>query len=149
MVRVKSPQDLGAAITLFVIGAGGVWFGREYDVGTVSTMGPGYMPMLLSYSLIVFAAIIGFRAVRIEGPPLTPTRWRPIILILLSIVCFAVLIRTAGLLITAFVVPVVAATATSESKRLETLALSAFLAMFCVLVFVYGLGQALPVIGGD
>lgn len=149
MVRVKSPQDLGAAILLFGIGVGAIWFGREYETGTAGAMGPGYMPMLLSGGLIIFSGLIGFRALTIEGPPLSPTRWRPLILILLSILCFALLIRTAGLLATAFVVPAVAAAASSESRRLQTIALCAFLAVFCVLVFVYGLGQAIPVFGGE
>jgi len=149
MVRVRSPQDLGTAILLFVIGVGGIWFGREYEMGTAGEMGPGYMPMLLSGGLIVFAGVIAFRAMTIDGPPLSPTRWRALVLILFSILCFAILIRTAGLLVTAFVVPIVAAAASSESRRLEAVALSAFLAVFCVLVFVYGLGQAIPVFGGD
>lgn len=149
MVRIRSPQDLGAAILLLAIGIGGLWFGREYDIGTVAAMGPGYMPMLLSFALIAFAAIIGFRALTLDGPPLTPTGWRALTLVLLSILCFALLIRTAGLLVAAFVVPVVAAAASPESRRWETLFLSAFLSVFCVLVFVYGLGQAIPVFGGD
>jgi len=149
MVRVKSPQDLGAAVLLLVIGVGGLWFGREYEAGTAAAMGPGYMPMLLSLALIFFAAVIAFRAVTINGPALTPTAWRPLILVLASILCFALLIRTVGLLATAFVVPIVAAAASPESRRWETLILSAFLSVFCVLVFVYGLGQAIPVFGGD
>jgi hypothetical protein len=149
MVSIKSPQDLGAAITFFVIGVGGLWFGQEYDVGTMSAMGPGYMPMLLSYSLIVFGIGTGFSSLRYEGPAIATVRWRPVILILLSILLFALIIRTAGLLVTVSAVTVIAAVASTESKWLETIALAVFLSVFCVLVFIYGLGQAIPIIGGD
>ena len=149
MVRIRSPQDLGAAITLFLIGVGGWWFGREYDLGTISAMGPGYMPMLLSVALIFFSLVIGIRAFVIEGPPMARPLWRPVILILASIALFALLIRMVGLLPTTFIVTVVAAAASAESRRIETLALAVGLAIFCVLVFIYGLGQSMSVIGAE
>ena len=43
-MRIKSPQDVGAAIILIGLGLVGLWFGRDYDIGSVSRMGPGYMP---------------------------------------------------------------------------------------------------------
>ena len=70
MLRIKSPQDVGAAIILIVIGLAGLWFGRDYDIGSVSRMGPGYMPVLLSIGLLVFGAVIGLRAVTVDGPPI-------------------------------------------------------------------------------
>ena len=49
MVRVKSPQELGAAVVFLVIGLAGIYFGRELVFGTASRMGPGYFPTLLSW----------------------------------------------------------------------------------------------------
>jgi putative tricarboxylic transport membrane protein len=69
-VRIKSPQDAGAAVLLMVIGLGGLWFGRDYELGSVSQMGPGYMPMLLSIGLLIFGAVIALRAVTVDGPPI-------------------------------------------------------------------------------
>ena len=63
-LRIKSPQDVGAAIILIAIGLAGLWFGRDYDIGSVSRMGPGYMPALLSIGLLVFGAVIGLRRSR-------------------------------------------------------------------------------------
>ena len=79
---------------------------------------------------------------------MSPTHWRPILLILLSILMFALLIRTTGLLITSFAVSVVAALASFESRWKETMVLATVLAIFCVAVFIYGLGQSIAVIGG-
>ena len=66
-LRIKSPQDVGAAIILIAIGLAGLWFGRDYDIGSVSRMGPGYMPALLSIGLLVFGAVIGLRAITVDG----------------------------------------------------------------------------------
>ena len=39
MVHVRSPQDLGASVMLLFVGMGGLWFGREYAVGTAAPHG--------------------------------------------------------------------------------------------------------------
>ncbi len=149
MSRIKSPQDLGAAILLFVIGVAGLWFGREYEVGKASRMGPGYMPMALSWGLIIFGVVVGLRAVRLRGPAIEPIIWRTNVLILLAIICFAVLIRSAGLAPAIFVVTVLSGFASKESKWKETIVLGVFLAILCVLVFIYALRQSIPVIGSS
>jgi hypothetical protein len=147
MFRIKSPQDFGAAIILIVIGLAGLWFGRDYEMGTVSQMGPGYMPFLLSVGLIIFGGVISLRAVSVDGPPIERGLWYPGILILICVVLFALLIDTAGLAPTIFVVTVLCAFASPEVKWKEAVALGVGLAIFCVLVFVYGLRQPIPVFG--
>ena len=147
MFRIKSPQDFGAAITLIVIGLAGLWFGRDYEMGTVSQMGPGYMPMLLSVGLVIFGGVIGLRAVSVDGPPIEYGLWYPGVLILICVLLFAFLIGTAGLAPTIFVVAVLCAFASPEVKWKEAVALGVGLAIFCVLVFVYGLRQPIPIFG--
>ena len=148
MLRIKSPQDVGAAATFILIGIAGLWFGREYELGTTSQMGPGYMPMLLSVGLILFGVIVGLRAVTVQGPAFERIRWRSVLLILAAIVVFALLIETAGLLAATFAIVVLAACASGESSWKETIGLAVFLAVFCVLVFVYALRQPIPVLWG-
>jgi putative tricarboxylic transport membrane protein len=147
MIRIKSPQDAGAAILLIVIGLGGLWFGRDYELGTVSQMGPGYMPMLLSAGLVIFGAIVALRAITVDGPPIERGLWYPSALILLAVILFAFLIETAGLAPATFAVAVLSAFASAEVRWKEAVALGAGLAIFCVLVFVYGLRQPIPIFG--
>jgi hypothetical protein len=148
MLRIKSPQDVGAAATFILIGIAGLWFGREYEKGTASQMGPGYMPMLLSVGLILFGVIVALRGVTLQGPPIERSRWRATILILAAILAFAFLIETAGLLVATFAVVVLSACASSQASWKETIALAVFLAAFCVAVFVYALKQPIPVLWG-
>src|SRR4029078_10095479 len=92
-LRIKSPQDVGAAIILIAIGVAGLWFGRDYDIGSVSRMGPGYLPVLLSIGLLVFGAVIGLRAVTVDGPPIATGRWYPSAMVLAAVLMFAMLIE--------------------------------------------------------
>ena len=147
MFRVKSPQDFGAAVMFLLLGLAGLAFGREYEVGSASRMGPGYLPMLLSWGLIVFGVVVGLRAVTLQGPAIEPIVWRTNVLVLGAIVGFAFLIESAGLAISIFVVTVLTALASAESNWKESIALGVFLAISCVLVFIYALRQSMTVFG--
>ncbi len=145
MLRIKSPQDLGAAIVLAIIGFGGLWFGRDLDVGRFEDMGPGYLPIVLSWSLLGFAAIVLLRALTIQGPPIEKVAPRAVLLVIAATVLFALMIDTAGFASTVFAVTVVAAFGSREVKPKEVVALGVALAVFSVLVFVYALRQPLPI----
>src|SRR5262245_24671879 len=145
MIRITSPQDFGAAAIFILIGAAGLWFGREYDMGTVSQMGTGYVPRLLSLCLVGLGAVVAFRAITIEGPPIERIEWRPISLVLAAVLAFALLIDRAGLAIATFAVVVISSLAWPETRWKEILALGVFVAAFCVVVFVYGLKQSIPI----
>ena len=147
MPAIRNPQDFGAAALFIVIGAAGLWFGREYEVGVASDMGPGYLPMVLSWGLIIFGIIVGIRAIRVPGPKIEPVVWRAVILTLGAILAYAFLIEPAGLASAIFAVTVVSALASSESKWTETLVMGVSLSVFCVLVFIYALRQSLTVFG--
>ena len=144
MVRVKSPQDLGAGAVFALIGVAGLYFGRELAFGTAARMGPGYFPTLLSILILAIGIIVAIRGFTTEGPPIEPVQLRPIAMIIAAILIFGVLIGVVGLALTALLLTVFAAYARREVKLTETILLGAGLAAFTVAVFVYLLGQPLP-----
>ncbi|MET0629779.1 MAG: tripartite tricarboxylate transporter TctB family protein [Xanthobacteraceae bacterium] len=144
MVRVKSPQDLGAGAVFVLIGLAGLYFGRELAFGTAARMGPGYFPILLSVLILAIGIIVAIRGLTTEGPPIEPVQLRPIAMIIAAILIFGVLIDVVGLALTALLLTVFAAYARREVKLTETILLGAGLAAFTVAVFVYLLGQPLP-----
>jgi hypothetical protein len=144
MVRVKSPQDLGAGAVFVLIGVAGLYFGRELAFGTAARMGPGYFPTLLSILILAIGIIVAIRGLTAEGPPIEPVQLRPIAMIIAAILIFGVLIDVVGLVLTALLLTVFAAYARREVKLTETILLGAGLAAFTVAVFVYLLGQPLP-----
>ena len=144
MVRVKSPQDLGAGAVFVLIGVAGFYFGSDLAMGSAARMGPGYFPMLLSGLITALGLIVGFGSLAVEGPPIEPVQLRPILFIVAAILIFGFLIELVGLALTAILLTLFAAYARPEVKLGETLILGAGLALFTVVVFVYLLGQALP-----
>ena len=147
MVRVKSPRDLASSITFILIGLAGMWFAREYDFGAAARMGPGYFPMLVSGLLVLIGIVVGTQSLMIDGQSIDTIQWRSLLLITAGVVCFGALIEVAGLVPTIIATVAVAAYATHEATWKGTLGLAVFLGVFCVLIFVYALGQPLPIFG--
>ncbi len=144
MLRVKSPQDLGAGLVFLLLGLAGFYFGRDLAFGTAARMGPGYFPTLLSAMIFAIGLVVGLRGVTIVGPPIEPVQLRPILFIVAAILIFGFLIEAIGLALTAVLLTIFAAYARPEVKLGETIMLGVGLALFTVAVFVYVLGQALP-----
>jgi Tripartite tricarboxylate transporter TctB family len=143
-LRIKSPQDVGAAIVFMAIGAAGLYFGSDLTLGTAARMGPGYFPVMLSAIIFGIGVIVGCKGLTIEGPPLEPFRPRPILIIVAGILAFGFLIEKLGLAITAAFVTVLAGFARRDVNLMETFVLAACLALFCVGLFVYALSQPFP-----
>ena len=145
MLRIKKPQDIGAAALFILMGAAGLWFGQDLRYGTSARMGPGYFPIVLSWLLVGFGVVIAARSFVIEGPPIAKPNPRGLGIVFVAILLFGFLIDRLGLGVTALVVPLVAAFATPEVRWKEALVLSVSLAAACVLVFIYGLRQPMNV----
>jgi hypothetical protein len=144
MLRVRSPQDLGAAIVFTVIGLAGLYFGKDLSFGTASQMGPGFFPTWLNFLIIAIGVATGMKALAVEGPPIERFRLRPILFIVAAIVIFGFLINAVGLALSAALMTIFAAYARRRVAVIETFLLAAGLALFSVIVFVYMLGQAVP-----
>jgi hypothetical protein len=144
MLRVRKPRDFGAGAVFVAFGVVGLWFGRDYDLGTAAGMGPGYFPMLLSWLLIGMGLLVAGRSFAIEGPAIERVQWRSIAAVLASVGVFGLLIERWGAAIAIAAVVVVAALGTRESRWKEVVPLAVLVAVFCVAVFIYGLKQPLP-----
>jgi hypothetical protein len=147
MVRIRSPQDLGAALVFGGLGLTGLWASNELAVGSAARMGPGYMPILLSWCLIGFATLLGLRALIIEGLPIGAVQVRSNVLIIFSILLFPFLLNSAGFALAVFGVAGIAGFATREANWREIIPLCFFLSAFCVLIFVYALKLPIEAFG--
>jgi hypothetical protein len=141
MVKIRAPRDFFAGLLFVAIGVVGAWMAMGYAYGSALRMGPGYFPTVLSWGTIVLGCIIAVRSFTVEGDALTRVRWRPLVMVLGSIVVFGLLINRTGLVIAIIATSIVGGLASREIGRIELVLLSIGLALFCVLVFVYGLSQ--------
>jgi hypothetical protein len=147
MLRVKKPRDLGAGLLFIAFGIVGLWFGRNYAIGTAARMGPGYFPAMLSGLLIVLGSYIAARAFVLEGPPIAIFRWRSLLAVLSGVALFALTVQRLGAAIAVVIVVCVAALGLRESRWKEVVPLAIFVSAFCVLVFIVALKQPLPLWG--
>jgi len=145
MIRIRNPQDFWAGVLFIVAGAIALWEGRAYAMGTLTQMGPGYVPRALSWMLLVIGAVLAMRGVAVTGPRIAPSLFRPQIFILLAIIVFGLMIESFGLAPAVVMATILAALASRETKWIETGVLAVVLAIVSVGLFIYLLGQSMQV----
>lgn len=147
-VIIKGPKDFWTGALYCFIGAAALYMARDFGMGTAARMGPGYFPTILGGLLVLFGAVSVVRAFVRVGEPIGAIAWKPIFLITGGTVCFAFLLRTAGLPIALLALLLISASGSSKFKFdwRATLAMFA-LVLFCALVFVKGLGVPMPLLG--
>ena len=148
-IHIRNPQDLGAGLLFIAIGVGGIFFAQELAFGSTRNMGPGYFPTLLSVLIIAIGLIVTARGVTVEGPRIESIRLRPILFLLAAMLAFGFIIKYAGLILTAALLAILAAFAQPRVRLVETLVFALALAAFVTVVFVFALGQPMPVWWGN
>jgi len=145
MRRLHLNRDLVAGLMFVVWGVAGLCIASDYPRGTALRMGPGYMPLLLCWGLVILGGVIAIKGLMTTGVSLTAWHLRPLILVLAAIVAFAVLIEPAGLAIATVAIVLIGAAGGIEFRWREALALALGLAAGAVGLFVYGLKLTMPV----
>ena len=67
MLRIRSPQDVGAAAVFMAFGLAGAYFGNDLRFGSAGNMGPGYFPTWLGAIMIGFGVVIGALSFKLES----------------------------------------------------------------------------------
>ena len=141
MVRVRNPQDFWAGILFIEFGGLALWLGRDYAMGTLAKIGPGFLPVILSTGLLGVGGVLALRALAADGPPIERSQMVPQLFILAAIAVFAFGIERLGLALTVMAVAITASLARRGMHWLEVIALAVGLAVLCVVLFVQLLGQ--------
>jgi len=118
---------------------------QAYPFGNSARMGPGYFPTLISGLLITLGVLVALRGVVVEGHKPGNFHFRPLFLVLASVVLFGFALERLGLMIAIFTLVVLASLGENEFRKREVLILASILAMGSFLVFIYGLRLQIPV----
>ena len=129
---------------VFVLAGGLIAAGAlAHPLGTAMRMGPGYFPLLLGLVLVGLGIVIAVSAERSDALAriaLADASWlRPLALVSLSVVLFAVVVELGGLIAAVVGVVVISGLAHHAFRWRDTLVLAALLAAGSVGVFAYGL----------
>lgn len=126
---------------LFLTVTGGVFSGYailNYSIGTVTRMGPGMMPMALGILLAFFGLLVVVAAF-LKEPETAEIRVAVPAMILASVLTFALLISSFGLIPAVVGCVVVASQAELKFQLVFGLALAAVLSLLSWLIFVVAL----------
>mgnify|MGYP000896398697 CR=1 FL=1 len=91
-------KDFLSGLMFIAFGLIALYFGQKLALGTTVRMGPGYVPRMLSLILLGLGGLICVVALVTGSEPVERPKWRPITLVTIGIVCFALLFERAGLL---------------------------------------------------
>jgi hypothetical protein len=145
MPAIRHPKDFFAGLIFAAFGIAAIVLGSAYPLGTAARMGPGYFPRILGIMLIVLGAALSLRALRTTGSPLPGWKWRPVVVVLGSVVAFGLIVTHVGLVLATVGLIVASSAASREFRPKEALASGLVLAALAVGVFVIGLKIQLPI----
>lgn len=125
-----------------------LYFGQKLAVGTTVRMGPGWVPHALSYILLALGSVICLIALFVGGETVEKPKWRPITMVTIGIVAFALLLENFGLFPALVALVVIASLGGDEFKVTEVVGNVVVLTILCVIVFKVGLGMNIAVLQG-
>jgi hypothetical protein len=147
LFRIKRDYYAGALMVL--IGAVAINEGRNYQLGTLQKMGPGYFPIMLGALLILLGILIAGTAStggNEEQEALPHTEWRGWACIIAGPILFVLFGRFFGLLPATFACVFVAALGDRDTTLKGAAILSAGVTVFGILLFSYLLKVSMPIL---
>jgi len=141
-------RDFWGGVMLMVIGVAAVYIAKDYRLGSMARMGPGFFPIVLGVILFLFGLNLMVKGL-IKGEKIQGN-WslRALILLSLSLVLFGVLMEHVGLIPALVVLIFGSASAGKEFRLVEVCLLTVVLTGLSVVLFVWGLGLPYPLIKG-
>jgi hypothetical protein len=144
-----SRKDLLSGVFFIAVGLlyGGIAL-TSLQIGSAFNMGPGYFPMALSSVLVVLGLVIGARS--FAGGDMSTIGaipWRPLVMISLSVIVFVIGLKRLGLPATVFLTTLAACGSSRQISPLQALAIALGIAVFCTLVFGFGIKLSAPMVG--
>jgi len=116
-------------------------------MGSALKMGPAYFPTILSSLLIIIGVISLVRSFIQQGTPIGSFTFRGLLLVITATMLFGLIVRGAGMIVALPALVIISAYASIRFRWGESLVLAAGLTLFCILVFLKGLGVPLPIVG--
>ncbi len=146
-MHIRNHRDFWAGVMFLAIGIAFAAFAQQYALGTPARMGPGFFPIMLGVLLALLGMAILLRSfagsdrqVRVGA-----VGWRPLVLILLSVLVFALALPRLGVVVSIALLVGLSALASADFRWKETLVSIFLLIALSWLVFVQGLALQFPV----
>ncbi|WP_349969540.1 tripartite tricarboxylate transporter TctB family protein [Pseudomonas caspiana] len=146
MIAPRQKIDFCVGVLYLVVGGTCAVIAKGYSLGTPAQMGAGFFPFWLGIGLALLGlgAIVSAWSRQRERQalgtwPLSGLGW-----ILLGIALFALLLKSAGLILATVVLVLISSRASHEFRWRASLISAVAISAFCALVFVGGLSLPMP-----
>lgn len=141
----RDVRDIVGGLAMVAIGAFMAWYAyNEYDMGRLARMGPGFFPVSLGIILSAIGLLITIPAFFRPGSPIK-IEFKTLIAVFLSIVVFAFLLRTAGLIVATMAAVLTSSIADKTITWKGRIILAFGVAGVTWGVFILGLSMIIPV----
>ena len=144
---IRGRKDFWTGFIYIFFGASAILIARDYGMGTGVRMGPAYFPTILGGLLILIGGISVIRSFIVIGTPIGACTFKGLSFVIGSTVVFGLLVRGAGLVVALTALVIISAYGSTHFRWRPTIIMAVGLTLFCVFVFLKGLGIPLPVIG--
>lgn len=131
-------------LLFFVCGCWFVFQSRALRFGSLSEMGPGFLPVVAGGTLAFVGVVLGVKAILSQD--LSPIKFglRPFLIVIASVVGFAVMLNSVGAAMTTWTIAFAASFADSSISIRQRLLLATVIAAFSSILFVTVLGLPAP-----
>ena len=146
-MKIKSQRDFWSGVMFIGVGLAFAIGSRDYSLGTSARPGPGYFPLMLSVIMAILGAVVLFKSLTIEtegGDPIGAIAWRPLLIVVGSIVMFGLLLPRMGLIVTVPLLVTAVSFAGDEFHWKGVLAAAVVLTIGSWVIFVWGLKLTIP-----
>jgi hypothetical protein len=149
-IRIRAPQDLGAAVVFFAVGLVGLYLATGLgSMRAGAQLGSGSLPRALCWISLGFGAFNLVRAFVTDGPPIARVPWRAVVVVTAAVAIFGLMIERFGYVPAAIVAPLLASFALKDNRWRESTVFAVLLATGATVLFITLLGQPLRYIGGN
>lgn len=132
---------------LFVLALGGYCLAAvgNLEIGTVTEMGPGYVPYALAWIILLSGVAMTLAGLWDTQETEETVHWRPLLTLCASVTVFGFLVDRYGIVLAVVASTFIASYASPITRHRETPFLAAVLAFLGAVAFVKGLGLAIPI----
>lgn len=144
-MRVNRAELLGAG-ALAALGVALALLALRYPLGSLLRPGPGFVPLGAGLGLVLFGGIVALEARRSQLPRPAP-QWRALFAVVVGMALFAALAPVAGLVPATFALVFVAGLGERRPRPGQLAAVAVAISALGAVLFLWGLGVPLSVIG--
>ena len=146
-MKIKSQRDFWSGLMFVAVGLGFAWGATTYSFGSSARPGPGYFPFGLGMLMAILGGAVLFKALSVEtedGEPIGKWAFRPLIIIMGSVIAFGWLLPRLGMAISLPILIVSASLAGDEFHWKDAIVSVVVLTLGSWLIFIKGLSLVIP-----